>query len=145
MKDFKNISEKNIASRIEESKLDDLKKENNIRMTGYPHYIRPFNENKKQVFKEFEIRPEIISDVHGFLSMATNDYKKRQNLTAKENVTLVGVHNRRTDFVNWVKGHCDGKPISDKYFEVNCCLIGSYWQVKVCYFFSFLKPHYYYK
>ena len=66
------------------------------------------------VRQTFKFHPHIQSAADATISDVAKRFKKTSK---KSDVTFVGIHNRRTDHIEFVKKTARAKPITKKYFK----------------------------
>ena len=86
-----------------------------ITMSMYPHHIQYIVKYKREVLQEFTFSDEITAAVKSFLENVRN---KARGMGIHGSLTFVGVHNRRTDYREFLRKEVKGHLVSTDYFKV---------------------------
>lgn len=79
----------------------------------WPFEIQLFNAYRREILKELTFSPEVMKEVHHFISDELGKVTKNKT----ETPVLVGVHVRRTDYVEYIKRMFQGHVPEKAYFE----------------------------
>ena len=86
-----------------------------ISMSLYPHHIQYIVQYKREVLQEFTFSDEITAAVKSFLENVKN---RAWGMGINGSLTFVGVHNRRTDYKEFLRKEVKGHLVSTDYFKV---------------------------
>ena len=86
-----------------------------ISMSMYPHHIQYIVKYKREVLQEFTFSDEITAAAKSFLE---NVKHRARGMGINGSLTFVGVHNRRTDYREFLRKEVKGHLVSTDYFEV---------------------------
>jgi hypothetical protein len=69
------------------------------------------------VRKTFKFHPHIQSAADATIADVAKRFKKTSQTSQTSEITFVGIHNRRTDHIDFVKKTARAKPITKRYFK----------------------------
>ncbi|TRY72179.1 hypothetical protein TCAL_13948, partial [Tigriopus californicus] len=89
----------------------------NIYISEFPAFVEIFQQFHPTVMKEFSFSNDILLEVQEYLNQIKRQFRLRMGFDLLANVTIVGVHNRRTDYGAYLKQKVYGRLLSVSYFE----------------------------
>lgn len=96
----------------------------NIYISTNPTPIDLFEQNYSLVIQEFAFNKTLTSVVQGYLKKIKSIFRTRMGFDQQTEVTIVGVHNRRTDYGKYLAHNKMGRLLSSSYFDMAMKMFG---------------------
>lgn len=90
---------------------------NNILLTGSPNHLEIFERYFPTVLGEFTFNQGVMSEVNTYFKEIKAIFRSRMSLDKKDDVIIIGIHNRRTDYGRYLIKQGHGRLLSIQYFE----------------------------
>ena len=92
---------------------------NAIMIVGYPCHLEMIAAGRERFMRELKFSPRVVNEVQKTLDRVRRKFNARYSHPENE-ITFVGVHNRRSDYLRHMKKlYRGGHLLSKKYFEAS--------------------------
>ncbi|XP_059086972.1 galactoside alpha-(1,2)-fucosyltransferase 1-like [Tigriopus californicus] len=82
----------------------------------FPTQIEIFEQFFPTVMREFAFNQRIMQEVQTYLDQVKRGFRSRIGINQNTEVTVVGVHNRRTDYASYLSSKVQGRLLSTRFF-----------------------------